>query len=119
MFIVKTNVVIIKDLSNEDYKARNFLQMCCRDCVFYKEIDKFHINILSFINRQCAEDCMAKAKDYSSAQFCWGKEYWMRMGKYDQREGLVTLLFNHIPPTIIVNRDGSYEYKISVRSSRY
>ncbi|ELP86486.1 hypothetical protein EIN_033770 [Entamoeba invadens IP1] len=106
---LKTNVLVITNF--QEKQMRDFMGT---RTAFEAYLPVYKIEIVSVADRKAAEGLMSRFKtspeNKENKEVHWGMEYWMKHAVFDSDKGVCRISVRHIPPTVVVNQDGTYEY---------
>lgn len=80
-------------------------------------IPSYNISVFFMDTRTDAERIINTEK--KTLKVHWGTEYWMRHAEaFEKDKGICRIPLEHIPQTVIVNEDGTYDYSTTRTEER-
>ncbi|BFU25785.1 hypothetical protein EHI8A_028720 [Entamoeba histolytica HM-1:IMSS-B] len=119
---LKSNVIIFTNIPPDQQQQKDFLSNYIPKYICESYLPAYKIEVVYIADRKTAEGIMVhfkkgfEGKDNREAY--WGMEYWMKQSIFDNENGICKIPVKHIPPTVHVKSDGSYEYIYSREQRR-
>ena len=113
---IKTNVILLTQLPSDwnEYRIKEAANGVAQVLRVSLKPER-HFAFIATPTRHDAEKLkivlekkMAEIKSNFIPKVVWGTEYWMKTFQFEEKEGIVFIPRDKIPPTVVLNDDGTY-----------